>query len=128
MSPDIKHKHLIVRAEVTNPLATAEGCKDWLRSIVEALEMKILSGPHSEYCDKCGNKGVTGVVIIETSHIAVHIWDECSPAIVQFDVYTCGELHEEKIFEKLSIMQPVKVEWKYLDREKELTEVKKGLY
>lgn len=128
MSPDIKHKHLIVRAEVTNPLNTAEGCKEWLKSIVEALEMKILSGPHSEYCDKCGNMGVTGVVIIETSHIAVHIWDECSPAVVQLDVYTCGELYEDRIFEKLSIMQPVKVEWKYLDREKNLTEVKQGLY
>lgn len=126
MLPDIKHKHLIVRAEVSNPINDAEVCKAWLTRLVDLLHMKILMGPISTYCSKCGNEGVTGAVIIETSHIAIHIWDACSPAIVQLDVYTCGELEEEVIFDHLEVMSPSKVEWKYLDREKGLLQVKEG--
>ena len=37
-----------------------------------------------------GNRGVTAFAIIETSHIAMHIWDEPNPALVQLDVYTCA--------------------------------------
>lgn len=126
MSPDIKHKHLIVRAEVLNPINDAEICKAWLTELVSILNMKILMGPISEYCPKCGNEGVTGVVVIETSHIAIHIWDGCDPAVLQLDVYTCGELDEELIFKHLVVMQPIKVEWKYLDREKGLIQLKEG--
>jgi len=38
-----------------------------------------------------GNQGLTSVTIIETSHIAVHVWDEVSPALMQMDVYSCAE-------------------------------------
>ena len=33
-----------------------------------------------------GNKGLTAFAIIETSHIAMHIWDE-PVALLQLDVY-----------------------------------------
>ena len=36
------------------------------------------------------------VAIIETSHIAMHIWDEPKPALMQFDVYSCGEFDVKK--------------------------------
>lgn len=126
MSPEIKHKHLIIRAEVDNPLTDPELCKNWLRELVGLLEMKVLVGPFAAYCNNPGNKGVTGAVIIETSHMAIHIWDEDSPSIVQFDVYTCGELHEKIVFDHLQIMQPRNVRFKYLDRLTELHEVSEG--
>ena len=44
-----------------------------------------------------------------------------SPALIQLDVYTCGELDKDKVFDALERWDPVKVEYKYLDREKELT-------
>ena len=28
-----------------------------------------------------GNRGITAVAIIETSHITMHIWDEPNPAL-----------------------------------------------
>lgn len=126
MSPEIKHKHLIVRAEVNNPLMDPEMCKSWLAELVHKMDMKILIGPFSAYCDKAGNKGVTGAVIIETSHMAIHIWDEDSPSIIQLDVYTCGELVKETIFEHLAIMEPQKLSYKYLDRLVDLHEVDSG--
>lgn len=126
MSPEIKHKHLIIRAEVENPLTDPELCKNWLKELVAKLDMKVLVGPFAAYCDKTGNKGVTGVVIIETSHMAIHIWDEDSPSVVQFDVYTCGEMTESIVFDHLQIMKPKNLFFKYLDRLNDLTEVSKG--
>ena len=31
-------------------------------------------------------------MLIETSHIAFHVWDEEVPARIQFDLYTCSTL------------------------------------
>jgi S-adenosylmethionine/arginine decarboxylase-like enzyme len=126
MGPDILHKHMIVRAEVKSPLSDPTDVTNWLRELVEKLDMKILMGPFAEYCPKCGNEGATGIVVIETSHIAIHIWDACNPAILQMDVYTCGELHEEVVFEHLQVMNPTKIEWKYLDRMSRLHVVSTG--
>ena len=88
--------------------------------------MKVCQGPITAYVDVPGNKGITGVVIIETSHIALHVWDEAEPALVQLDVYTCGPFDKELIFKELEHWDPVKVEWKYLDREHGLHEVSKS--
>ena len=71
-----------------------------------------------------GNRGITCVTIIETSHIAIHVWDEAKPALVQLDVYTCGPFDREVIFDELDLMTPLTIQWKYLDREFDLIEVK----
>ena len=86
--------------------------------------MKVCRGPITAYVDMPGNEGLTGVVVIETSHIAIHIWDRVSPALVQLDVYTCGALDKDIIFKELEQWEPTKVEYKYLDREFGLKEVK----
>ena len=39
--------------------------------------------------------------MIETSHIAIHIWDEEDPALMQFDLYTCSTLPVELVLEDL---------------------------
>ena len=84
-----QHKHLIIRAEVNRPLVTEKGLKRWLRDLVKTIEMKIIAGPYARYVTNESNRGLTGVVMIETSHIAIHIWDENLPALVQCDVYSC---------------------------------------
>jgi len=42
---------------------------------------------------------------------------------MQLYVYTCGYLQTEVIFEEIKQFGPVKVEYKFLDREHELTEI-----
>ena len=69
------HKHMIIRAEVNRPLVTEKQVRRWLRSLVKKIDMNIIKGPYAAYVSKEGNRGVTGVVMIETSHIAIHIWD-----------------------------------------------------
>jgi len=71
-----------------------------------------------------GNRGITGAAIIETSHIVMHIWDEVHPALMQFDVYSCGEFDPQIICQKIDNDFTVhKIEYKFLDREHDLKEI-----
>lgn len=121
----IEHKHLIVRAEVRNPPQKGEmkHLVKWFEELIETIDMKLLAGPFAKYVDVPGNRGFTCIAIIETSHLAMHIWDEQNPALMQFDVYTCGALDIEKVFQAMETWNPVKIEYKFLDREHELVEI-----
>jgi S-adenosylmethionine/arginine decarboxylase-like enzyme len=88
--------------------------------------MKLLHGPIVRYVSVPGNMGATGIAIIETSHVAIHVWDEQYPALVQLDVYTCGSLDPQDVFKWLEKFKPTKVEYKFLDREHELKELANG--
>ena len=126
MSKILEHKHLIVRAELNNPPKCTSAIDLWMRRLVEQIDMKILMGPYSVYSDMVGNQGLTAVTIIETSHIAMHVWDEVDPGLMQLDVYTCSTLNIEDVFKALEQFEPVKVEYKYIDREYGLTLLDKG--
>lgn len=117
------HKHLIIRAEVNQPPDDTKVIDQWMSQLVEKIDMKILMGPFSAYCDVSGNRGLTSVTIIETSHIALHVWDEFAPGLMQLDVYTCSTLDPYEVIEAIADFGPVKVEMKYLDRENDLVEL-----
>ena len=119
----VQHKHLIVRAEVKKPPNDQKWAHTWLTELVSKIDMEICQGPITTYLDIPGNRGLTALVIIETSHIALHCWDETDPGLLQLDVYTCGELKTDVIFEEIRQFDPVKVEYKFLDRELDLTEI-----
>ncbi len=115
----IKHHHFIGRFEVTAPplLADRAYLIDWMARLIADQGMNVLSGPHVAYVDKAGNRGLTGVAIIETSHVAVHIWDETAPALVQLDFYTCGTLDKDAILRAIKPWGVVKNTFLVLDRE-----------
>jgi S-adenosylmethionine/arginine decarboxylase-like enzyme len=117
------HKHLVVRAEVKNPPRDEDKIVEWIGDLIRDIGMKVLIGPFAKYLDVAGNRGLTVAAIIETSHVAMHVWDETDPGLLQLDVYTCGPLDTSVIFRYLEQFEPVKVEYKYLDREHGLTEV-----
>ena len=119
----LQHKHLIVRAEVSNPPRHEQIIIDWSSNLIRDIGMKIMMGPFAKYCEMEGNRGLTCVTIIETSHVAIHVWDEGAPCLVQLDVYTCGDLDKQLIFDALGKFDPVKIDYKYLDREKEFIEL-----
>lgn len=127
MSKILEHKHLIVRAELDDPPYNATDIKGWMQNLVDRIGMNILMGPYAVYSDMVGNQGLTAVTIIETSHIAMHVWDEVQPAIMQLDVYTCSTLDINDVFEAIKEFQPTKVEYKYIDREQSLTLLDKGV-
>lgn len=88
----IHHKHLLLNARITKPIMSEDAAIDFLASLVSSIDMKIIKGPFAHYVDAPGNRGMTATVMIETSHIAFHIWDEKDPPELKFDLYTCGEL------------------------------------
>ena len=81
------HKHLIIRAEAIKPPLDEEQLQNWLMEFIESINMKVMMGPYVKYCDMKGNRGITGIAVIETSHIVMHVWDEPHPALMQFDIY-----------------------------------------
>lgn len=95
------HKHLLLRGMVSNPPTSEQVVIDWLRDLVEKIGMKIVQGPFASMITEEGNRGLTATVMIETSHIAFHIWDEQEPGLLQFDLYTCSELNIDYVLDML---------------------------
>lgn len=125
----IYHKHLLINAKVNNPMKSEDEAVTFLTNLVEAIDMKIIKGPFASYVDKEGNKGLTAIVMIETSHIAFHIWDEESPGLLQFDLYTCGQLYLPKVLDMLKeTFDIVSCEYDLLDRADGLNIEQSGMF
>jgi S-adenosylmethionine/arginine decarboxylase-like enzyme len=129
MKEILVHKHLIVRAEAISPPMDTDFLTKWLEDFIKYINMKVLMGPYVIYHDVPGNRGITGAAIIETSHIVMHVWDEPSPALMQFDVYSCGEFDPEQICRLIQRdFEITKIDYKFLDRENDLTDVGGGYH
>lgn len=120
MSKILEHKHLIVRAKVKAPPKDVKYIKNWMKTLIDHIGMKVLMGPYAVYSDMIGNQGLTAVTIIETSHIALHVWDEEDPGLLQLDVYTCSTLNVKDVLDMLEDFEPVEVDYYFIDREVEL--------
>ena len=111
------HRHLIIRCECTLPPRDPKWVAEWLCELCDRIGMHMLAGPITAYVDTVGNRGVTGVCIISTSHIAIHVWDEPVPAVIQLDVYTCASLDPQSVINHLQQFQPLHIDTHYLDRD-----------
>ncbi len=123
----IYHKHLLVNAKISNPVKSEAQGIEFLTNLVDKIDMKIIKGPFASYVNVEGNRGLTGIVMIETSHIAFHIWDEVRPGLIQFDLYTCGQLELDKV---LSIFKEtfdiITLDYILFDRENGFVEESSG--
>lgn len=111
------HQHLIVRAEINNAPTDVVKIQDWLRNLIRGLDMKIMMGPFAEYSEMVGNRGLTAAAIIETSHVVLHVWDECVPSMLQLDVYSCAAVDKQVVLDAILDFEPEHVDYKFLDRE-----------
>ena len=121
------HKHLIIRAETLYTPNDANHAKEWLTELVEKIDMKLLSvvnpNPNAGYCEVAGNRGLTAIALIETSHIILHAWDEKRPGLVQLDLYSCAPFEVQTVIDHMQVWSPTKIEYKFLDRENSLIEI-----
>lgn len=115
------HHHIVVRSKISKPPQDIEILNTWFYDLIQKIDMKILRGPYSVYSDVEGNRGMTGVCIIETSHIAIHVWDEESPALMQLDVYSCKDFDKDVVLDHFSCFDPVSTEWFFMDRTNKLS-------
>ena len=119
----VDHKHLLIRAEVDNcPMRDNLGyVLDWMQSLITKIDMKLMQGPNISYVDQEGNRGITCMALIETSHIVLHIWDEQKPGLFQLDVYSCKSFVLNIVIKHLKDSYDVtKLQYKFLDRKTDL--------
>jgi S-adenosylmethionine/arginine decarboxylase-like enzyme len=95
------HNHVLINGFTLLPPTDEKQTIEWMQKLVDSIGMKTIQGPYASYVTKEGNRGLTAVVMIETSHIAMHVWDETDPATMQFDLYTCSTLPVEKVIKNL---------------------------
>ena len=117
MIPKLVHEHLLVRAEVDRPPMKQDRDKlqKQMKDLIEAIDMNILSGPHTEWSNVEGNEGYSSVAIIDTSSITFHSWTN---GIIQLDVYSCKSFPIQKILDWLKQFGIQKIDYKFIDRDK----------
>lgn len=115
---------------ITNtPPTSKRELKKWLRQLVHDIGMHRIGGPFVKYVKAPGNKGLTAVVMIETSHIALHVWEEGEQPYFRFDLYTCGPLHHASAIRAVAkFMDSPKMEWCVYDRENGFEEYDFGIW
>lgn len=113
------HIHCVIRATVGYfpGKGDEEELQTWLRGLIDNLGMKAMSPIMAVYNEREGLRGWSAVVLIETSHIVIHSWDEDPEfALLEFDVYTCGEFDMQVVDEALKTWLPHAYSWKTFDR------------
>jgi S-adenosylmethionine/arginine decarboxylase-like enzyme len=123
----LEHKHLIVRAEILKPIEDEAFASEWMRDLVDRIGMQVLQGPWSAYEGSPGNQGITTSVILTTSHAVAHFWSEPNPALLEFDLYSCACFDIEDVIRHFDILDPVKIEYKFLDRKNNLQEIEHSI-
>ncbi len=99
----IQHKQLILNGFIGKPFTKQYQAKKFLNNLVDVIGMKKIIEPVAKYVHSPGNRGMTAAILIETSHIAFHIWDEENPAKIRFDLYTCGDLDVRKVIDFIEL-------------------------
>lgn len=118
----LEHKHFIASGKCNRMFHSPEILEDWVVRLIDALNMQVLYGPFSMYCDIPGNKGITSVTLLTTSHIIIHIFEEENYSEIQLDVYSCSNIDLEVVFSFLKELDIFNVSYKFLDRETDLTD------
>ncbi len=89
-----------------------------LKKILTTAVKKSKNTPLEFVFHKFNPRGITGIVLLAESHIAIHTWPEFNYTAI--DIYTCGDkANPEKSLDYLKEkLQPQKVEIKKIKRGK----------
>lgn len=95
-------KHLIIDSigsRSVSRLTSVDFIYQFLADVPKMTDMDVLIPPHVVRCDVPGNEGVTGVVVITTSHSSIHTWYPGEPhnGKISFDLYSCNDFDHQTI-------------------------------
>ena len=110
------HQHLLVNAKLRKPPVSKAEIEEWLVKVVKAVDMEILAGPYSCQCADLGNEGVTGVIVLSTSHCSIHAWDKADVPYANFDIYSCKPFSLEQVEPLIAAFDPYFYEYMWIDR------------
>jgi S-adenosylmethionine/arginine decarboxylase-like enzyme len=107
-------KHLYGTAYVTETPdeKDLERIQEWMVRLVSAIDMNVLIPPQCVWCKTPNNEGLTGFVVIDTSHFAAHWW----PGFVKFDLFSCKDFSLDVVFELLKALTAYKITYTMIDR------------
>ncbi len=96
----------------THVLDSRSGCEDMLRHLCKMLNMTSLSGPYSVKVSSIfgdtENDGVSAILVIAESHIAIHTWSHWRSARIVID--SCKDFDEDVIIQFVhTILTPGKI-------------------
>ncbi len=110
------HIHFLATVTLEKPRFSEQGVGDWLTRLVKAVDMEILSGPFVCICDDPGNEGITGIVILSTSHSTIRIWDQAAVPYMKMDLYSCKRFKVATIIDMIGELRPRVCEYQLIDR------------
>jgi S-adenosylmethionine/arginine decarboxylase-like enzyme len=128
----LTHKHLLVNLLVESPPRCNEEIEAFITFLIKRVNMNIAKSPTlpknpmGYYCDTIGNRGATGTGILETSHTAIHTWDESFPAKFDFDLYSCSDFEVEKVLTLCQCFDIIEGNYIVLDRNETIKIIEQG--
>lgn len=128
----LKHKQLLLSLRVKYPPHDHVEVEAWLSFIIKRINMKIAKAdtipknPMAYFCENPANLGVTGIGILETSHTAVHVWEDESPAKFEFDLYSCAEFDITDILTMSKIFGIVDGSYAVIERDNGIKIIEQG--
>lgn len=122
------HQHLIVKGFIRNPPKDETTLNRWLSSLVVKVGMVVVAGPISIYVNELGNEGITGAVILATSHSSIHVWDALETPMFQFDIYSCKSFETSLVIDHFSEFDLVSCDWLTINRNDGLVISGQGSY
>tara|TARA_R110002012_G_scaffold62597_4_gene164657 strand:- start:276 stop:674 length:399 start_codon:yes stop_codon:yes gene_type:complete len=112
------HKHLLLFANI-NKFPSKDDEKvvsSFMEKLVEKIQMKLIAGPITKFVSDQGNVGWTSTLLLSTSHMAMHIWNEWGN--MQLDVYSCKEFDESIVIAHLKeTFDATKIKYRILNRD-----------
>lgn len=120
----MKTQHLIIDAQMVGRggdyiLADEERMFDFLMACMQELNMRILNGPEISR-GHIDLPGVSGFVMIETSHIACHTFTRTGD--IRFDVYSCVPFFADSVLKLFRQFYPVDhLDYQSIDRKPVIT-------
>jgi S-adenosylmethionine/arginine decarboxylase-like enzyme len=107
----------MINADTAFPITNKRQLRRFLKDVAETIGVHRLGGTRVRYSRRAGARGLIGSLMLDTSHISVHIFDEPVPAHIRIDVYTSGSLDVELTI--LKIVNDLKIDdiqWLHYNR------------
>lgn len=95
---------------------TVKQIEDWLRRLVVAVDMQVLKEAEAIQCDDLGNEGISGIVMLTTSHSSIHIWDKKAQPYFKMVLYSCKPFPTLPILGMFSELGARICRWELKDR------------
>jgi S-adenosylmethionine decarboxylase len=88
--------------------------KEFLINLTKQIDMEILSGPYLSKAKEGEPDGITGVVVITTSHISIHTFTDTNH--FWMDIFSCREFDKDKVIKIIEKEFGVKPRTRFLLR------------